>query len=260
MNEYIHDDVDNQMDEDNIPQPDPSLPYKRVLLKLSGEALAGDQGFGIDPDKTEYIAGRVKAVYDLGVQIAVVIGAGNIWRGEPASKRGMERSTADHMGMIATVINGLALQDAIERLGIVTRVQTAIQMNSVAEPYIRLRSIRHMEKGRVVILTGGLGSPYFTTDSASALRANEIHADVIVKATKVDGVYSDDPMKNPDAIRYDKLTYQQVLDQHLRVMDTTAFTLCQENEMPIIVVNFWNQGDLVKAIQGDLSVGTLISD
>jgi len=258
---YAFDEVNNQMIEgEDMPQTTDNLPYKRILLKLSGEALAGEQGYGIDPDKAAYIAERVKAVYDLGVEVAVVIGAGNIWRGEPASKRGMERSTADHMGMIATVINGLALQDAIERAGIATRVQTAIQMNSVAEPYIRLRAIRHMEKGRVVILAGGMGSPYFTTDSASALRANEIHADVIVKATKVDGVYSDDPMKNPDAVRYEKLTYQEVLNQHLRVMDTTAFTLCQENEMPIIVVNFWNKGDLIKVIQGDLSVGTLISD
>ena len=236
------------------------LPYKRILLKLSGEALAGEHDFGIDPVRAEYIAQRVKSVYDLGVQVAVVIGAGNIWRGEPAAKRGMDRSTADHMGMIATVMNGLALQDAIERAGIITRVQTAVQMNSVAEPYIRLRAIRHMEKGRVVILTGGMGSPYFTTDSAAALRAAEIHADVIVKATKVDGVYSADPMKDKSATRYARLTYQEVLDQYLRVMDTTAFTICQENEMPIIVVNFWNVGDLVKVIQGDLSVGTLISD
>ena len=235
-------------------------PYKRILLKLSGESLAGKQGFGIDPDKIEYVAQRVKAVCALDVEVAIVIGAGNIWRGEPAAKRGMERSTADHMGMIATVMNGLALQDAIERVGIVTRVQTSVEMNAVAEPYIRLRAIRHMEKGRVVILTGGTGSPYFTTDSAAALRAAEIHADVIVKATKVDGVYSADPMKDNTAIRYEKLTYQEVLDQQLKVMDTTAFTLCQENEMPIIVLNFWSPDDLVKAVQGDTSVGTLISD
>jgi uridylate kinase len=234
--------------------------YKRILLKLGGESLAGKQGFGIDPDKVEYVAQRVKAVYALGVEVAIVIGAGNIWRGEPAARRGMERSTADHMGMIATVMNGLALQDAIERVGIVTRVQSAIEMNSVAEPYIRLRAIRHMEKGRVVILTGGTGSPYFTTDSAAALRAAEIHADIIVKATKVDGVYSADPMKDSTAIRYEKLTYQEVLDQQLKVMDTTAFTLCQENEMPIIVLNFWNPDDLAKAVQGDTSVGTLICD
>ncbi len=235
------------------------LPYQRVLLKLSGEALAGDSGAGIDPEEAAYIAQRVREVYDLGVQIAIVIGAGNLWRGEPAAKLGMDRSTADHMGMIATVMNGLALQDAIERLGIGTRVQTAVEMNSIAEPYIRLRAIRHMEKGRVVILTGGIGSPYFTTDSAAALRASEIHADVIVKATKVDGVYSADPMRNPEARRYSRLDYQQVLNQQLRVMDTTAFTLCQENAMPIVVLDFWNPQDLVKALSGDASVGTLIS-
>lgn len=235
-------------------------PYKRILLKLSGEALAGEQGFGIDPDKAEYIAQRVKAVYELGVEVVIVIGGGNIWRGEPAAKRGMDRSTADHMGMIATVMNGLALQDAIERIGIQTRVQTAVQMNSIAEPYIRLRAIRHMEKGRVVILTGGIGSPYFTTDSAAALRAAEINADIIVKATKVDGVYSADPMKDSSATRYEQLSYQEVLDQQLKVMDTTAFTLCQENEMPIVVLDFWNPDALVKAIQGDTSVGTLICD
>ena len=236
------------------------LPYNRVLLKLSGEALAGDSGTGIDPEKTAYIAQRVCEVYDLGMQIAIVIGGGNLWRGEPAAKLGMDRSTADHMGMIATVMNGLALQDAIERLGIVTRVQTAVEMNSIAEPYIRLRAIRHMEKNRVVILSGGIGNPYFTTDSAAALRASEIHADVIVKATKVDGVYSADPLDNPDAARYSRLSYQDVLDQQLRVMDTTAFTLCQENAMPIIVLNFWNPHDLVNALQGDDSIGTVISD
>ena len=234
------------------------LPYQRVLLKLSGEALAGDSGAGIDPEKAAYIAQRVREVYELGIEVAIVIGAGNLWRGEPAAKLGMDRSTADHMGMIATVMNGLALQDAIERLGIVTRVQTAVEMNSIAEPYIRLRAIRHMEKGRVVILTGGIGSPYFTTDSAAALRASEIHADVIVKATKVDGVYSSDPLQNPDARRYSRLDYQQVLDQQLRVMDTTAFTLCQENAMPIVVLDFWNPQDLVKALSGDAAVGTLI--
>lgn len=234
------------------------LPYPRILLKLSGEALAGQQDFGIDPDKAEYIARRVKAVYDLGIEVAIVIGGGNIWRGEPAAKLGMDRSTADHMGMIATVMNGLALQDAIERLGIVTRVQAAVQMNSIAEPYIRLRAIRHMEKNRVVILTGGIGAPYFTTDSAAALRASEIHANVIVKATKVDGVYSADPLQDPKAKRYPKLCYQEVLDRQLRVMDMTAFTLCQENEMPIIVINFWKPDDLLKAVQGDLSVGTVI--
>ena len=234
-------------------------PYRRVLLKLSGEALAGDSGVGIDPEKAAYIAQRVREIHELDIEVAIVIGGGNLWRGEPAAKLGMDRSTADHMGMIATVMNGLALQDAIERLGIVTRVQTAVEMNSIAEPYIRLRAIRHMEKGRVVILTGGIGSPYFTTDSAAALRASEIHADVIVKATKVDGVYSADPLKQRDATRYSKLDYQQVLDQQLRVMDTTAFTLCQENAMPIIVLDFWNPKDLVKALSGDTAVGTVIS-
>ncbi len=236
------------------------LEYGRILLKLSGEALAGENGVGIDPEKAAYIAQRVREVYELGLQIAVVIGGGNLWRGEPAAKLGMDRSTADHMGMIATVMNGLALQDAIERLGIITRVQTAIEMNSVAEPYIRLRAIRHMQKGRVVILTGGIGSPYFTTDSAAALRASEIHADVIIKATKVDGVYSADPLEDPDAVRYSRLSYQDVLDQQLRVMDTTAFTLCQENSMPIVVLNFWNAEDLVKALKGDTSAGTLIGE
>ncbi len=234
--------------------------YQRVLLKLSGEALAGESGAGIDPEKVAYIAQRVREVCALGMQVAIVIGGGNLWRGEPAAKLGMDRSTADHMGMIATVMNGLALQDAIERLGIATRVQTAVTMNSVAEPYIRLRAMRHMEKGRVVILTGGIGSPYFTTDSAAALRASEIHADVIVKATKVDGVYSADPLRFANATRFSKLGYQDVLDRHLQVMDTTAFTLCQENEMPIIVLNFWNPDDLLKALQGDDSVGTLICD
>ena len=237
----------------------PALPYHRVLLKLSGEALAGKSGAGIDPEKAAYIAMRVQEVHELGIQLAIVIGGGNLWRGEPAAKLGMDRSTADHMGMIATVMNGLALQDAIEGRGIVTRVQSAVEMNSIAEPYIRLRAIRHMEKGRVVILTGGIGSPYFTTDSAAALRASEIHADVIVKATKVDGVYSADPLKHGDARRYSRLDYQQVLDQQLRVMDTTAFTLCQENAMPIIVLDFWNPQDLVGALQGDAAIGTLIS-
>ncbi len=236
------------------------LPYRRVLLKLSGEALAGNSGIGIDPEKAAYIAQRVREVYELDMQVAIVIGGGNLWRGEPAAKLGMERSTADHMGMIATVMNGLALQDAIERQGVITRVQTAVQMNSIAEPYIRLRAIRHMEKGRVVILTGGIGTPYFTTDSAAALRASEIDADVIVKATKVDGVYSDDPLHNPDATRYGRLAYQDVIKRQLRVMDATAFTLCQENEMPIIVLNFWNPDDLVTALRGDSSVGTLICD
>ena len=232
--------------------------YKRIVLKLSGEALAAPQGFGIDPNRAEEIAQKIKAVYDLGVQIAVVIGAGNLWRGAIGVSRGMEQSTADHMGMIGTVMNGLALQDALQRTGVETRVQTAISMNAVAEPYIRLRAIRHMEKGRVVIIAGGTGNPYFTTDTAAALRAMEVDADIVIKATKVNGVYSADPKKDPSATRFEQLTYREVLINKLEIMDLTAFTLCQENAMPILVVNFW-ANDLIKAVQGDHSVGTLIS-
>lgn len=236
----------------------PQTPYQRVLIKLSGEALQGDDGTAIDIDKTDYIAEKLKQIYDLGIQVAVVIGAGNIWRGNMGIGRGMDRTTADHMGMIGTVMNGLALRDSLERLGLAARVQTAIDMNEVAEPYIRLRAIRHMEKGRIVILAGGTGNPYFTTDSAAALRANEIEANIIIKATKVNGVYSADPKKNPDAKRYDHLTYDEVLNQHLDIMDMTAFTLCKENQMPIMVVNFWENEHLLRAIQGDMSVGTII--
>ncbi len=235
-----------------------STPYKRVLLKLSGEALAESEGLGIDPDRADFIARKIKEIHDLGIQVAVVIGAGNLWRGNMGVDRGMDRSTADHMGMIATVMNGLALQDALERLHVDTRVQTAIAMNAVAEPYIRLRAIRHMEKGRVVILAGGTGNPYFTTDSAAALRAAEINADIVIKATKVDGVYSADPKKVPDATRYESLSYQQVIEGQLSVMDMTAFTLCRENQMPILIVNFWSDEHLLRAIKGDNSVGTLI--
>jgi uridylate kinase len=233
-------------------------PYKRVLLKLSGEAFGGD-GIAIDIDTVDFIAEKVREVYALGIQVAVVIGAGNIWRGNMGLGRGMDRTTADHMGMIGTVMNALALRDALERRDIAARVQTAIQMNQVAEPYIRLRAIRHMEKGRVVILAGGTGNPYFTTDSAAALRASEIDADIIVKATKVNGVYSDDPHKNPDAVRYTTLSYDDVIGQHLNVMDMTAFTLCKENDIPIMVVDFWHGNDLLRAIQGEQAVGTLIS-
>ncbi|GAB1420635.1 UMP kinase [Anaerolineales bacterium] len=235
-----------------------TLPYKRILLKLSGESLAGDDN-GIDPEKAEFIANKIKQIHDLGLEIAVVVGGGNLWRGEPAAKRGMDRSTADHIGMIATVMNGLALKDAFERLGMVTRVQTAIEMNAVAEPYIRLRAIRHLEKGRVLIFAGGIGAPFFTTDSAAALRAAEINANIVIKATQVNGVYDSDPKKNPDAKRYSQLTYDQVIRDKLKVMDMTAFTLCEENNMPIVVVNFWNNDDLLKAIKGDTSAGTLIT-
>ncbi|GAB4574145.1 MAG: UMP kinase [Anaerolineae bacterium] len=233
--------------------------YHRVLIKLSGEALApANGGSGIDPDQAAFIAERIKAVHELGAQVAIVIGAGNLWRGAPGVARGMDQSTADHMGMIATVMNGLALQDALERLGVVTRVQTAIEMNRVAEPYIRLRAIRHLEKGRVVILTGGTGSPYFTTDTAAALRAAEIKADLIIKATKVDGVYTADPKKDPTATRFDFLSYEEALERKLSIMDLTAFTLCMENNMPIIVLDFWAEGALEAAVRGE-QVGTLVS-
>ena len=235
------------------------LAYKRIVLKISGEALAGPQGFGIDPDQADFIAMKVKQIYDMGVEIAIVIGAGNLWRGINGVSRGMDQTTADHMGMIATVMNALALRDALERAEVVTRVQTAVPMNAVAEPYIRLRAIRHLEKGRVVIIAGGMGNPYFTTDTPAALRALEIKADIVIKATKVNGVYSADPKKDPTATRYDRLTYQDVLKNKLNVMDLTAFTLCEENNMPIMVVNFWENDDLLKAVSGDNSVGTLIT-
>lgn len=235
-----------------------TTPYNRILLKLSGEALAGQRGSGIDPDRVEEIANKVKAVFDLGIQIGIVIGAGNLWRGAMGVERGMEQSTADHMGMIATVMNALALQDALERLGVTTRVQTAVQMNTVAEPYIRLRAIRHLEKGRIVIIAGGTGNPYFTTDTAAALRAMEIGAEIVIKATQVDGVYSADPHKDSSAVRYETLTYQQVFENHLRVMDMTAFALCEENKIPVLVLNFWAEDHLLRAAQGETGVGTLI--
>ena len=232
-------------------------PYARVLLKLSGEALAGPQGSGIDPAKATEISCRVKEVADLGVQVALVIGAGNIWRGTDGIAHGMDRTTADHMGMIATVMNALALRDALERMGVPTRVQTAVQMNAVAEPYIRLRAIRHLEKGRVVILAGGTGNPYFTTDSAAALRAAEIGAGVVIKATKVDGVYRADPKKHPDAERFSHLHFMDVVNMQLGVMDMTAITLCMDNHLPIIVLDMWQPGNLLRAVRGE-PVGTLI--
>lgn len=233
------------------------LPYKRILLKLGGEALSGAQGFGIDPNRATEVAHIVKEVYDLGVQIALVIGAGNLWRGSVGIEHGMERSTADHMGMVATVMNALALQDALERIGIVTRVQTAIEMRSIAEPYIRLRAIRHLDKERVVIIGGGTGNPYFTTDTAGALRAMEVGADVLIKATKVDAIYDDDPMTNPNARRFDKLSYIDALNMRLRVMDSTAISLCMENDLPIVVLNLWQDGSVKRLLSGE-AVGTTI--
>ncbi len=231
--------------------------YRRIIVKLSGEALAGQHGIGIDPDRVNSIAAKIQHVYDLGVEIGIVIGAGNLWRGNIGVGRGMDPVTADHMGMIGTVMNGLALQDALERRGITTRVQTAIQMNQITEPYIRRRAIRHLEKGRVVVLAGGTGNPFFTTDSAAALRAREIKADVIIKATKVDGVYMEDPKINPAAKRFERLTYNEAIDYRVRVMDMTALTMCMDNEMPLIVLDFWEDGALLRAVQGEV-VGTYI--
>jgi uridylate kinase len=231
--------------------------YKRILLKMGGEALAKPGGFGIDPPRAAEVAQVVKDVQELGVQVAVVIGAGNLWRGSTGMELGMERSAADHMGMIATVMNALALQDALERIGVVTRVQTAIEMRTVAEPYIRLRALRHLEKGRVVIFGGGTGNPYFTTDSAGALRAMEIGADVMIKATKVDAIYDDDPEKNPNAKRFDEISYIDALNLQLKVMDSTAVSLCMDNEMPIVVLNLWQTDSVKRLVLGE-SVGTTI--
>lgn len=236
-----------------------SLKYHRVLLKLSGEALAGDEGFGIHPGRALDIAERVKNVREMGVDVAIVIGAGNLWRGRVGMNQGMDQATADYMGMLATVMNAMALMDALESLDVVVRVQSAIEMRSVAEPYIRRRAIRHLEKGRVVIFGGGTGNPYFTTDTAAALRATEIGADVLIKATKVDGVYDSDPKTNPDAKRFDHISYIDAINKRLKVMDTTALTLCMENKLPILVLNLWDQTALPRALQGE-AVGTLVNE
>jgi len=232
--------------------------YKRVLLKLGGESLAEPGGYGISPHMAEEVAAKVQAVLALEAEVAIVMGAGNIWRGIDGLTHGMDRATADHMGMLATVMNALALADALERMGSTIRVQTAIEMRAIAEPYIRLRAIRHLEKGRVVIIGGGTGNPYFTTDTAAALRAMEINADLLIKATKVDGVYSEDPHENPDAQRFETLTYMQALEKRVGVMDATAISLCMENELPILVLNMWQPHSLEKAVLGE-PVGTLIS-
>jgi uridylate kinase len=234
------------------------LKYRRILLKLSGEALANPQGFGIDPERAEDIARRVKDVHELGVDVAIVIGAGNLWRGRSGLDRGMDRATADYMGMLATVMNALALMDAMERLGLVTRVQSAVEMRAVAEPYIRRRAIRHLEKGRVVIFGGGTGNPYFSTDTAAALRAMEIDADVLIKATKVDGVFDSDPMLNPDAVLFENMTYIETINRRLEVMDNTAISLCMDNDLPILVLNLWHPEALRMALFGE-KIGTLIS-
>ena len=230
---------------------------KRVLLKLSGESLAGDQGYGIDPVTINAIAAEIKEVVDDGVELALVIGGGNIFRGLAASSKGMDRASADYMGMLATVINSLAMQDALEKIGVSTRVQSAIAMQEVAEPYIRRRAVRHLEKGRVVIFGAGTGNPYFTTDTAASLRAMEINAQVILKGTKVDGVYTADPKKDPTAKRYDELTYIDVLQQGLQVMDATATSLCMDNHLPIIVFDLTTPGNIKKVISGQ-TIGTIV--
>jgi uridylate kinase len=231
--------------------------YKRIVLKFSGEALAGDEGFGIDPHHADLMADKIAAIHSLEAEVGVVVGAGNLWRGRDGLAHGMERATADHMGMLATVMNALALADALERRGITTRVQTAIEMRAIAEPYIRLRAIRHLEKGRVVIFGAGTGNPYFTTDTAAALRGAEIGAELLVKATKVDGVYADDPVTHPDAKRFERLTYLEALNLQVRVMDSTAITLCMDNDLPIVVLNLDDKEGLRRAVLGE-RVGTLI--
>ena len=232
--------------------------YKRVILKISGEALQGKKGYGIDPDVMLSIARQIKEIHNIGVEVGIVIGGGNIFRGlAAATKRGMDRSIADYMGMLATVLNGLALQDSLERIGVFTRVQTAIQMQELAEPYIRRRAIRHLEKKRTVIFVAGTGNPYFTTDTTAALRATEIEADIILKATKVDGVYTKDPMKNKNAKKFSKMRYIDVLKRGLKVMDATAISLCMENDLPIIVFNINKKGNIKKVVLGK-KVGTLI--
>ncbi len=232
--------------------------YQRVLLKLGGEALAPPSGVGIDPGRADEVAEIIKAVAAVGVQIAIVIGAGNLWRGSIGIERGMERTTADHMGMLGTVMNGIALQDALERDGVATRMQTAIEMKAVAEPYIRRRAVRHLEKGRVVILGAGTGNPFFTTDTAGALRAMEIDANILIKATKVDGVYDFDPANTAEAKKFDTLTYIDAINRRLKVMDSTALSLCMDNDMPIVVLDLWGENSLLKAVKGE-SVGTLVS-
>lgn len=237
-----------------------ALKYGRVLLKMGGEALAGEGGFGINPKRAEEAGNKILAIAEMGVEVAVVIGGGNMWRGkEDGLDHGMERVTADHMGMLATVINSLALQDALERLELPTRVMTGIEVRSVAEPYIQRRAIRHLEKGRVVIFGAGTGNPYFTTDTAASLRAMEINAGILIKATKVDAVYDKDPKENSDARRFKQLSYIDALNMRLEVMDSTAIAMCMDNNLPISVVNVWAENALVKVVKGD-PVGTLFSD
>src|SRR6218665_1884956 len=231
--------------------------YNRILLKLSGESLMGDRSYGLDPQMLQQYAQEIKTIVDLGVQVAIVIGGGNIYRGMNEAETGIERAQGDYMGMLATVINGVALQASLEKIGLKTRLQSAIHMEQIAEPYIRRRAIRHLEKGRVVIFGAGTGNPYFTTDTAGSLRAIEINADVILKGTRVDGIYTADPEKDPTATRYEKITFQECLTKNLRVMDMTAFTLCMENNLPIIVFDMNKEGNLRRVVSGE-KVGTLV--
>src|SRR3990167_1283569 len=233
--------------------------FHRVILKVSGEALMGDKGYGIDPVVIDSVAGEIKEVHEMGVEIAIVIGGGNIFRGLAATAIGMERASADYMGMLATVLNSLALQDALEKKGVVTRVQSAIEMRALAEPYTRRRAIRHLEKKRVVIFAAGTGNPYFSTDTAASLRAMEIGAQVIMKGTKVSGIYNDDPMKNPKAVKFDRLSFLAVIDKRLKVMDSTAISLCMDHNLPIIVFNVKEKGNIKRIVQGE-QLGTLVKD
>jgi uridylate kinase len=233
-------------------------PYRRVLLKISGEALMGEQNYGIDVDVARMVGEELKAVQELGVQVAVVVGGGNIFRGVSKSAGNMDRSAADYIGMLATVMNAVVLQDALEKLGVQTRVMSAIDIPQLAEPFIRRRAVRHLEKNRIVIFAAGTGNPYFTTDSAAALRALEIKADVILKATKVEGVYTADPMKDSAAVRYDSITYQQVLERQLKVMDASAISLCMDNNLPIVVFNMRQPGNITRVISGEAGVGTRV--
>lgn len=235
----------------------PNPAFKRILLKISGESLMGEREYGIDPQTVVEVAQEIKTVTDTGVQVAVVVGGGNILRGAAASKNGLERATADYMAMLATVMNALALQDAVEKIGIASRVLSGLDMPAVAEPYIRRRAIRHLEKGRVVILAAGTGNPYFTTDTGAALRALELNCEVILKATKVDGIYDKDPNKFPDAVKYKELAYMDALKERLEVMDTSAFALCMDNKLPIMVFNFFEKGNAKRAVMGE-KIGTLV--
>jgi uridylate kinase len=239
--------------------PRKSVAFQRILLKLSGESLLGEKAFGIDRSFTDYLATEIAEAHALGVQVAAVVGGGNIFRGVSDNAQGMDRVSADHMGMLATVINGIALQDALERAGVHTRVLSAIEMREVAEPYIRRRAMRHMEKGRVIVLAGGTGNPYFSTDTAAALRAMEVKADIILKGTRVDGIYDADPLKNPKAKKFDRLTYLEVLQRGLKVMDTTAISMCMDHQLPIIVYDLRRKGNLRRIVTGD-KLGTLVKE